>query len=108
MALQNPCYDFPYRVDATGRPVEVERNSADELANCVQVALLTRPGDVDELPDYGTDDLTHRELPVSMTRLVEQVERYEPRVALLAEQDVADAVDGVLSVRVDVAGGTDG
>jgi len=105
VAIENPCYDFPYRVDNTGRPVEVEQNTTEEIANCVQVALLTPTGTVDLIPEYGTAPRVFSQLPADTGRLVGQAERCEPRASLLAEQDLDRAVDGVLAVRVEVTGG---
>ena len=94
-----PHFALPFRF-RQGRAVEVEQDSIDDVAACVEAVLRTRPGQRDEHPDFGTPDLTFSQRPVSSESLAAAVERWEPRVHLLAEEDPDLVHEAVQRVRL--------
>jgi phage baseplate assembly protein W len=81
-----PHFALPFRFHR-GRAVEVEQDSTDDVAACVEAVLLTRPGERDALPDFGSPDFTFSPRPVPAESIAAAVERWEPRVHLLAEEE---------------------
>lgn len=94
-----PHLALPFRV-TNGRPAVNEQGSLDDVAACVRAVLLTRPGERDALPDFGTPDFTFQQLPVDLDALVALVEAAEPRARVLAEQNPDLFREAVLAVRL--------
>jgi phage baseplate assembly protein W len=94
-----PHFALPFRM-VGGRAVEVEQDSAEDVAACVEAVLRTRPGQRDALPEFGSPDLAFRQLPVDPDDLVAAVETWESRAQLLAEErpDLLD--EAALRVRL--------
>lgn len=97
-----PHFDLPFRF-SQGRAVEVEQDSIDDVAACVEAALRTRPHERDEHPEFGTPDLTFSQLPLSTDALVATVEKSEPRARLLAEVAPDRLDETVARVRLTIA-----
>ena len=57
----------------------VEQDSNEDVANCVEAIVRTRPGDRDELPAFGIADPLFQQVPIDTDLLVDQVEEWEPR-----------------------------
>ncbi len=99
-----PHFDLPFRLKG-GSFAEVEQDSADDIAVCVEAIVRTRPGDRDEAPTFGTTDVAFNQVdaqgrPVDTELLVSQIEEWEPRVRALADQEPDRFDDTVRSVRV--------
>jgi phage baseplate assembly protein W len=47
---------FPFRLDVTGAVASVEQNSDAWIEECVAVAMLTRPGEREQVPTFGVAD----------------------------------------------------
>ncbi len=71
---RGPALAYPFRYGDDGRPAVNEQDSIADVASCVVAALLTSPGDRDEHPDFGVDDLTFALLPVDIDAIVAEVE----------------------------------
>jgi phage baseplate assembly protein W len=81
---------------------QVEQDTVDDVAQCVQVIVSTPLGFSDELPDMG---LTMQEFYVGGADVEEiqaQLDEHEPRWAGLVEEapDKLDVALSVVSVRV--------
>lgn len=102
-------FALPFSLDASGHPNVREQDSLEHVADQVEAALRTRPGDRDELPSWGTDGLEFREQPLDLTRVAEQVAELIPAADVLAEQDPDELVSlveqGVAKVNFYVSGG---
>jgi phage baseplate assembly protein W len=102
-----PQLSLPLRIDpATGTYAEVEQDSVDDVAGCVEAVLLTRIGERDELPEFGTPDLAFLELPLDLGALVRLVEQWEPRAELLVEEAPHVLTD--ITTRLQITVGTEG
>lgn len=82
---ETPHFAVPFRA-VGGRFAVNEQDTLDDVADCVEAALLTRVGERAEHPDYGTSDLTFQQRPLNLDALVREVETWEPRAHLLAEE----------------------
>ena len=51
-----PHLRIPFRITSSGAADVVEQDSIDDVAQCVEVLLRTRPGDRPEVPEYGIDE----------------------------------------------------
>lgn len=83
--MATPHFALPFRWER-GSVVTNEQHSLDDVADCVEAVLRTRPGDRAEAPDFGIDDPTFDQLPLDLDALVGQVSAQEPRAHLLAEE----------------------
>jgi phage baseplate assembly protein W len=82
-----PHFTLPFRIDPhTGHPAEVEQDSLDDIAHCVEAVLRTRPGERDENPDFGSPELAFRSVPVHTADIQDAVEQWEPRASILIEE----------------------
>lgn len=93
-----PHFKFPFRVAASGRRVMVvEQDSDDEVLDCVEVTLRTRPGDRLDEPEFGLEDqafVMYRD--DNMEEVVNAVRVWEPRArTYIASQEIADLVERV-------------
>lgn len=68
-----------------GRPVVNEQDSLDDVADCVEAALRTRPGQRLHHAVYGTPDLVFVTQPLDVDDLVAHVTAFEPRAHIVAE-----------------------
>jgi phage baseplate assembly protein W len=82
--VQIPHLALPLRY-ARGRDVVNEQDSIDDVADCVEAALRTRPGQRAEHPEFGTPDLVFAQQPLDLDDVVAHIAAYEPRVHILAE-----------------------
>lgn len=103
-----PTFSYPLRIDpTTGTFAEVEQDSVDDVAGCVEAVLRTRVGERDELPGFGTPDLAFRELPLDLDELADMVSLWEPRAELLIEEapQVLYDITTRLQITVSTGGG---
>lgn len=97
-----PHFALPFRF-VNGHAAEVEQDTVEDIAACVEAVLRTRPGERDELPEFGTPDLTFTQRPVDTDALLDAVEEWEPRARLLVEErpDLFDETVARVRVAVD-------
>jgi phage baseplate assembly protein W len=101
--MATPHLSWPLRLANTGHLATVEQDSVDDVAECVEVVLRTRPGELDFHPRFGSPDLAFREMqsqdglpsPISPDGLVALIEAWEARGALLVQNN-PDALEPTL------------
>lgn len=95
-----PHFRMPFGVE-NGRVAEVEQDTIEDVAGCVEVVLRVPQGHRDELPEFGTPDPTFTS-PPDIGSLHRAVTEWEPR----AESTVEDGTDafemGVTRLRMNV------
>jgi phage baseplate assembly protein W len=99
VAVEVPHFAYPFRL-VGGAPAVNEQDSLDDVAACVSAALLTSPGDRDERPEYGVSDPTFSVLPMDPDALVAEVQTWEPRARILADEDPSGFAEAVERVRL--------
>lgn len=96
MATAVPHFAYPFRF---GPPAATtEQDSLAEIADCVVVILLCPETFRVELPEFGLPDPTFSTPIVDLNVIRTAVERWEPRAAVLLEED-PDLLDQLI-VRV--------
>lgn len=96
-----PHFQFPFSFRGfPPRAEEVEQDSIEEIAACVEAICLTNPGQRFDQPDFGLADLTF-ETDVDDDAIVGTIQRWEPRVTLAVEQGW-DIEDFILQLRLKV------
>jgi phage baseplate assembly protein W len=101
-----PHFAFPFRVGPSGMAT-VEQDSLEEIAQCVEVVVRTRPGDRIENPELGVTDLTFSADPVPDRAVITAaVEVWEPRASVLVSDapNLLDELVRYVSVRVTAGG----
>lgn len=74
----NPHLKLPFRI--TGNKAEVvEQDTAEEIAQCVEVVLSYPVGLRIDLPDFGINDQTFREQGPDVDEIRTAILRWEPR-----------------------------
>lgn len=78
--LQTPRLAYPFRIEGA-RAVQVEQGSEEDVAASVEVLMRSRYGDRQDLPSYGTPDLTFTMNlgEADLDQLREIVNKWEPR-----------------------------
>lgn len=69
------------------RMAMVQQDSSDDIVMCITNLLLTRPGEREMNPEYGSQDLTFARQPIDEHALHMVIEEWEPRAAVVIEQD---------------------
>jgi phage baseplate assembly protein W len=82
--VEIPHLSLPLRY-VGGRPAVNEQDSLDDVSDCVEAALRTRPGQRLEHPDYGTPEFVFAVQPLDMDDVIAHVLTFEPRAHLVAE-----------------------
>jgi phage baseplate assembly protein W len=106
-----PRLAFPIVQGTNGHLRTVPQDSIDEVAQCVEILLRTEIGARDELPAFGTTDLTFEQMPLDVEPIAAQVEHWEPRARVRMAQDLQGvaalvaADGGTAQVRVSVSRG---
>lgn len=80
----------------------VEQDTTDEVAQCVEVLMLTVEGERIELPEYGVPDLAFS-TGIPMTELETRIEEWEPRAEFLLEEDHDELDELVRRVQIKVS-----
>lgn len=78
-----PHFDLPFRF-VGGKAVEVEQDSVDDIAVCVEALLRTRPGERIELPTYGIPDPVF--VGADTEAIMASVRDWEPRASIAIEE----------------------
>lgn len=102
MAVEVPQLAVPFRVEG-GEAAVVEQGSDAEVLQCVEAVLRYRPGDRDDLPEFGTRDQAHQQGGARLAELTDAVERYEERVHAVAAREDDTTMGLVDRVRLTVA-----
>lgn len=79
-----PHFAYPFRFDGP-HAVEVEQDTVEEVETCVEVVLHTRPGERDDLPEFGVPDPTFGQRPLDLDAMASAVTVWEPRADLFVE-----------------------
>jgi phage baseplate assembly protein W len=80
-------FDYPFKFSPyTLHAAEVQQDSLDDIANCVQVALATELGFRVEVPSFGVPDQTFLLAPMTLETLIQSVSNWESRVNILLAQ----------------------
>jgi hypothetical protein len=97
-----PHFDFPFRLATSGHPAVVEQDTIEDISNCVAAVLLTRVGEREVSPDFGSDDFTFQKQPLDVADAAERILLQEPRANVIFEQhpDQFDQLIARVSVRV--------
>lgn len=90
-----PHLAIPLRVSPAHSLTVNEQASPEDLAQCVQVLLLTEIGDRIEVPDYGVRPMLFSR--VSPVAIIEACSRWEPRATVSAEAVVGDTWDDLVT-----------
>lgn len=99
-----PHFRMPFGLDEDGHVAEVEQDSIEDVAGCVEVVLRTPRGWRDDNPEFGTPDPTFSSPPDSED-VRAAVSESEPRAEVTVEDDM-DAFDvGLLRVQMHVGAG---
>lgn len=76
-----PHFQVPFEIAEDGSPRCVEQDSLDDVAQCIEVLLMTPVGSLIELPSYGIPDpmfVEHLDRPA----ILGAIDRWEPRAAV--------------------------
>lgn len=84
-----PHFDLPLRYHG-GQAITVDQDSLEDIRNCVEAAVRTERGTRPWVPQFGIDDPTFENQPISMPVLAQQIKDSEPRATLDLRQFVAD------------------
>lgn len=98
-----PHFDLPFRFPPFGgNAVEVEQDSQRDVANNVVTWLLYRPGQREELPDYGMSDPTFLEGGINLDDMTDALAKWEPRAIVQYEEgwDLVSLIQQVLEIDV--------
>lgn len=98
-----PHFKMPFQFDGA-RAAEVEQDTIEDVAGCVEVVLRTPRGHRDELPEFGTPDPTFTS-PPDIDSLRSAVAEWEPRAEATVEGDTDAFEMGVRRIRMTVQTG---
>jgi hypothetical protein len=103
MSLTNPVelphFDWPARLDATGKFVVDEQNSTGDVASCVTNAVSCPPGALLGNPTFGVPSALFQTQPINMQPILTAVQAIEPRVQQLSAVAATAAVEaGIITV----------
>lgn len=98
-----PHFDLPFRfVGDPPRVAEVEQDSIQDVAVCVEAVLRVRPGELMADPSFGTTDPTFDQPgDDTLDNLVTEIEVWEPR-ATTALQDGWDFNEALRNIGVTI------
>jgi phage baseplate assembly protein W len=82
---------FPFRLDATGAIATVEQGSDTWVEECIAIAMLTRPGERDQVPSFGVADPAFAAFQVGL--LQRHLVDFGPRVTI-TKVDVTEQAEG--------------
>lgn len=102
--IVTPQFALPFRLGDDDQPLEVEQDSAEEVASCVETLMRTPIGFLEEEPDYGIIDPTFEEGAVDIVELQSAISQWEERAdALIDEQpDFLDQLARRVTINVQV------
>ena len=92
MAVAVPHLMFPPQIGGDGHLSAVEQDSVEDIMACVFVALKTPLGTRLYVPNFGVNDYTFNQAPLSIPRALAEVQQSEPRAIVNLEEQVVDLV----------------
>jgi hypothetical protein len=96
----NPHLGLPFRVEGNAFAV-TEQDTADEVADCVELALRTVQGERRTLSSFGRPDhlefISDRDL--AQAEIEQTIEDAEPRARGYVERDDSQADQGILRLK---------
>lgn len=99
--IDNPHFDFPFRIAANGRVAVVEQDSADEIAVSTTCVLRYVQGQRPEAPAYGRPrNLNFKKGPLDIDSVVAAVAASEPRAGGRMLEDPAEMTSAVRRLAV--------
>lgn len=100
-----PHFKFPFALGPGQAFSVVEQDSEDDIAQCVEVLLMTGIDRRVELPEYGIEDPTFSG-SVDLPGVIAAIEDWEPRadVSMVEEFDSTDALVRHVRTTVSSAG----
>lgn len=98
-----PHFQFPFEFK-DGRFAEVEQDTIEDVAGCVEVVLRTPVGHRDELPEFGTHNPSFT-APPDIDSLRRAVTEWEPRAEATVEDDTDAFELGITRLRVIIESG---
>lgn len=100
--MDAPHFKFPFEFDGQ-KFAEVEQDTFDDVAGCVQVVLRTPLGFRDALPEFGTPNPTFK-APPSVEAQRRAVAEWEPRAQATVTEDRSALDEGIERVRMETGG----
>jgi hypothetical protein len=106
MATLVPHFDLPFQFIGSANASVVEQDSLDDVTNCVTACVATVIGQRQELPEFGIPDLTLQTQPVYRPDVLAQVLSWEPRAAVVLDQqpDLFDSLIAHVTLSVSTKG----
>jgi len=95
-----PHFSLPMRFDGR-KLVMVEQDTDDDIMMCILNLLLTRPGEREMNPTFGSPDITFMRQPIDEHALRMAIEDAEPRAIAAIEQNPSFLDE--LAVRVQIS-----
>lgn len=97
-------FAWPPRLTSAGELVVVGQGSASEITQRIHLLILTPPGWLDSLPDFGLGDQAHLQGGADVLELDRQLDLHIPADGLaLAVQEDLEALNealGVVDIRI--------
>lgn len=96
-----PHLALPFRFERSGAAAVLEQDTVEEIAQCVQVLVLTHEGERLPVPDYGIADLVFND-STDIVSITDAIEEWEPRAAsrIIENPDSRDELLRQIFVRV--------
>src|SRR5436189_2186184 len=86
-------FNFPFQFDSkTGHAQEVEQDTVDDVAVCIELAFLVEPGYRLETPTFGVPSQVFEFEPLNLEAMVRAASLWENRADIVMSQ-VVDAAD---------------
>lgn len=98
-----PQFARPFRLIGS-RFAVVAQDTPQEVADCIETALVTEPGSRVERPDYGTPPMLFQQAPIDVARIENAANRLEPRAGAVITEDPDRWDDLVRHVTVRLGG----
>lgn len=98
-----PHLKLPLKVGARGALETLEQDTVEEVAQCVEVLLSTERGERIELPSYGIEDPAFT-VTIPLNEVQSQIEDWEPRAAVILNDEADEADELLRRLRVRVTG----
>ncbi|HTE60761.1 MAG TPA: hypothetical protein VK631_10460 [Solirubrobacteraceae bacterium] len=97
-------FAFPPRLTSTGELALIEQGSGSEITQRIHVLVLTPPGWLDSLPDFGLGDQAHLQGGADTAEITRQLDLHIPAddLALAVQEDLESLNEalGVVDVRI--------
>ena len=100
-AISTPHFALPFRMHR-GATVCVEQDTLDDIACCIEAVLRTAPGDRIVSPEFGSPELAFNQRPLNLDDVVNRVELWEPRAAILLAEDPAELDPALARIRATI------